>query len=724
MAGRAKDIITNSGVPLEYQQEIAYRTTSAPTEAAATIENPITWTKTGTDTNFNDAGYHYDRVDVMVAQDCTVSDAKLTIEPGCIVSFDSYCDLIIEGDASLEAVGESGREVLFTDDMATGDTMSVPYRATAGERVLFEYDEQTPQEEDTESRIEHCCFSNYPYLSVGRKLANPITRCVFEGERNDSTGIRIGDYADISVQNAIFQKLSRAVWTGPGGGGFVPKIELVNCTFNDCEICLWHSYDCTPVIDNCILAACERPTWWQTGGGSLVNPESRETIIWNMNENNTTSQLPDQLNPAPLMVHRSADRKQRFERVVPDGYYLAQETLDVSRRPLYFKDLMNTDGIEMPQGITWPDVYVCASKEPVGNPESDKGSYTDGSYDNNGDQTERDWPILLAISGSSNTWDDEDKITLSIKVKDVIESYNAGYDVFYADPVDVYLPELTFPSEGATYKFWVAEDGSTYWARSDYGPGTAVTQNAIYAMFEDSSGLAAGAYDKRLLTQSAENARSPAINAGTEDGYDYDSTSTRQTKIDLGLPDIGYHYYRRVADDDDIDPSQEFDISFKASEQEAYETEKYEASVGEQGADVTDLTYKFVQDGVNFLEPIQPGEHTMEVITYTSTEDDSVPADVKFLVEPDPPDENEVSVNATGIGAPGKVYLNPTPHPTTGKRTVYFNNAESDLTAIEIEVEMPVSANPWKTKFGARATPVAGEVDEWRHFGDYEVFEE
>ena len=202
------------------------------------------------------------------------------------------------------------------------------------------------------------------------------------------------------------------------------------------------------------------------------------------------------------------------------------------------------------------------------------------------------------------------------------------------------------------------------------------------------------------------------------------STSTRQTKIDLGLPDIGYHYYRRVADDDDIDASQEFDISFKASEQEAYETEKYRASVGQQETNVTDLTYEIIQDGVSFDNYIEDGEHTMQVTTYTSTEDDSLPAEVKFLVEPDPPEEDDVILNATGIGAPGKVYLHPTPNPTTGKRTIYFNNSESDLTAIEIEVEMPVSANPWKTKFEARATPVAGEEDEWRHFGDYEVFEE
>ena len=114
----------------------------------------------------------------------------------------------------------------------------------------------------------------------------------------------------------------------------------------------------------------------------------------------------------------------------------------------------------------------------------------------------------------------------------------------------------------------------------------------------------------------------------------------------------------------------------------------------------------------------------MKVETRPKDADPSSTIEVDFLVEPDPPDPEEVTVSATGIGAPGKVYLDPTPNPTTGKRTVYFNNAESDLTGIEIEVEMPVSANPWKTKFEARATPVAGEEDEWKHFGDYDVFQE
>jgi len=59
-------------------------------------------------------------------------------------------------------------------------------------------------------------------------------------------------------------------------------------------------------------------------------------------------------------------------------------------------------------------------------------------------------------------------------------------------------------------------------------------------------------------------ARSPAIDAGSDDAWGYDTTSTHPKVIDMGQPDIGYHYYRRVADDDPIDdPQRNISISFR-----------------------------------------------------------------------------------------------------------------------------------------------------------------
>jgi len=81
----------------------------------------------------------------------------------------------------------------------------------------------------------------------------------------------------------------------------------------------------------------------------------------------------------------------------------------------------------------------------------------------------------------------------------------------------------------------------------------------------DPDGLARGAFDARLERYGSKRlARSPAIDAGSDDAWGYDTTSTNPKVIDMGQPDIGYHYYRRVADDDPIqDASREISISFR-----------------------------------------------------------------------------------------------------------------------------------------------------------------
>jgi hypothetical protein len=133
--------------------------------------------------------------------------------------------------------------------------------------------------------------------------------------------------------------------------------------------------------------------------------------------------------------------------------------------------------------------------------------------------------------------------------------------------MEAYLPVgVWFGNRGLS--LWVAEDGSTYWAR-DNGDGThhgvTVTQDALYAMRYAPDGLARGAYDARLERYGSKRlARSPAIDAGSDDAWGYDTTSTHPKVIDMGQPDIGYHYYRRVADDDPIDdPERNISISFR-----------------------------------------------------------------------------------------------------------------------------------------------------------------
>ena len=57
--------------------------------------------------------------------------------------------------------------------------------------------------------------------------------------------------------------------------------------------------------------------------------------------------------------------------------------------------------------------------------------------------------------------------------------------------IGVSVPTLTIP--GTSLSFWIANDGSIYYARSDHGFG-GPNQDAWYAMQYDSGGLAAASY--------------------------------------------------------------------------------------------------------------------------------------------------------------------------------------------------------------------------------------
>jgi regulation of enolase protein 1 (concanavalin A-like superfamily) len=328
-------------------------------------------------------------------------------------------------------------------------------------------------------------------------------------------------------------------------------------------------------------------------------------------------------------------------------------------------------------------------------------------------QTNDEWPILLQIDGTNNVWYSTDKIQLKLLNESTL---------------DVWLPELTFGTGNTEYKFYVAEDGSTYWARSDHGVGNDVTQDGAYAMLYDEGGLAASAFDARYAKAVGTEwekrcaARSPAVNAGSVDGYDYDTTSTNPKRIDLDVPDIGYHYHRRITDDDPIDTNQSFTISFRAPKEEVLRTLRYEATVD---ALVTtwvdhDPSAEILQDDVNFYPPVSIGRHGLELKTEAVTGAVSTEADeAPLLVDPYPPAAGDVGITITATGAPeaeSKVYWN-------GEDKVYFNNSESDLTGVSVNLDADSSVNPWKTRFGKRSGNQS-ETDEWVHFQEYELFDE
>ena len=226
--------------------------------------------------------------------------------------------------------------------------------------------------------------------------------------------------------------------------------------------------------------------------------------------------------------------------------------------------------------------------------------------------------------------------------------------------IDVFLPVLEFDRNQSIteYEFWVAEDGSTYWARvNEDGThyGNAVSQSALYAMQYDEDGLACGAYDARLYRYGAKSmAQSPAIDRGTDDAYGYDSTSTNPKVIDMGQPDIGYHYYRRVADDDPITATnRKIEISFRQPEvaQDAEQISFYR--VIDSDAEPGSSSYK-IQDFEVINYPGQavidseivkgaeeklafPGKYNLEARSHTSEDNKSVPSPFLVIVDPDKP---------------------------------------------------------------------------------------
>jgi hypothetical protein len=153
--------------------------------------------------------------------------------------------------------------------------------------------------------------------------------------------------------------------------------------------------------------------------------------------------------------------------------------------------------------------------------------------------------------------------------------------------------------------------------------------------------------------------RSPAIDAGSDDAWGYDTTSTNPKVIDLGQPDIGYHYYRRVADDDPVN-DQVIEISFRQpprqfgdSQVKAYGyrlfkdggalvndinnpsfldvlTKPMEQPTGldEKGQYNLDLkTYYWIDKNDNDIEDVDPDNPTVNEVFY------SKPAGIRLVVE-------------------------------------------------------------------------------------------
>ena len=163
------------------------------------------------------------------------------------------------------------------------------------------------------------------------------------------------------------------------------------------------------------------------------------------------------------------------------------------------------------------------------------------------------------------------------------------------------------------------------------------------------------AYDARLYRYGAKSmAQSPAIDRGTDDAYGYDSTSTNPKVIDMGQPDIGYHYYRRVADDDPVDDprttdivedtDQTVEITFRQPDVDGIDgysvSKRYEGDISHIAYYLTD-TSSYVKDKevplIPFYDEFKYGKQQILVETLSGS-NLSTPAEVNLIVDPFAPD--------------------------------------------------------------------------------------
>jgi len=315
----------------------------------------------------------------------------------------------------------------------------------------------------------------------------------------------------------------------------------------------------------------------------------------------------------------------------------------VSRRVLKMEDLIlssEADGIEGPTEKL--NIVIYGSCEPSGNAEL-KGHFSYGSYDDNGVQNDDDSPILLQVS----LQDGVDVASLRYGEKVTLHMANGS-------SIDVFLPALEFDriQEITEYKFWIAEDGSTYWARDEEEglSGSEVKKSGLYSAEYDPDALACGAYDARLYRYRTKTiAQSPAIDRGTDDAYGYDSTSTNPKVIDMGQPDIGYHYYRRVADDDPTD-AQTIEFTFRQPTSDTLGIDGYSVSKVVRGAETHLQDFYQTEPQVKGKEVVDielndrladtEKQHIRVKSFYKPSSGNpvfSAPAEINVIVDPDAP---------------------------------------------------------------------------------------
>ncbi len=571
-----EDVVDNGYTFQDDTYSVEDLTTTAPTLQSTAIGSDTTWSKTSLDTGDPDLGFHYDRVDHAIGNSSanyqlTVNNsAVLTIQPGVVIAFwrdasDKYGNITIEGGAKVVAEGSADDPIVFQSIYATGDAIKIPYHPVSFYSSNYQSGLYLTPTAHTDSSIEYCHFRNADRgLSMQQTLSLPIRSCVFD---NCYRGIA---NAHSSVQNSLFLDCTYAGILAYQNDSLTRNIVTgnFNNTFVRCNHAVLEKNDRTSSAHN-RQDTFKNNLFTSSNHGVNLDGSSNEvqmTLDYNLYWNNLndiaaafskgTSHI-DAANGylnAPLFVHQ-ADTGPFLS---TDGYFLAQNAADACRRPMRIDANRSIGFIDSPsgfQGNVFLEIYVGASDYAF--PASSSYSYS---------------CMYLVLTGLSYTGIEDAIGNLYVVISNSSAKYdwtsgaNTHFDVVMENGsrLRIYFPSGIVVGEESAIAFWIAEDGSAYFAYSGHSARQVgdcpFDQDAWYAMAydpESTDGADAGSYTGGLAISAydARGAASEAVDFGAQGYFSEGSTSSAfllsasDQFNDYYPVDLGFHYGEGVVND-------------------------------------------------------------------------------------------------------------------------------------------------------------------------------
>jgi hypothetical protein len=552
--------------------ELDDKTTIEPNQVlvSSSISSDATWSKVSCDTGDIDLGYHHPRVDYLVGDNATSGDyrvnvgAHLTVEAGVVGSFyrspdlSCYPQLYFTGATQeITAVGTPSEYILLDSAYYLGTNFFnnrgsfndcyhaygfffnsinndvYPEFSFCKFRHLFaiqvyQNDHKTPIENNI---FDQCYFSTVIWHPRGTSSSNRAT------------------FRNNLCMNAYYSGFYAA------GDSEVMHIEASNNTLVNCERGIYikssgNYHDVTVYAERNVIINNETFGIGGSSSGSsakqkldLETPDTN--IYWNngIDVDDTyltvSGTVADPTSPLPATLSSAT------EELDSAGFYISQVSSDASIIP--FEVLDGCFDVDDPlENLTnWPtgtwevEIYGL----------DDINQWEDSPYPDpmleaclSGETLEVDEPM------SANSGNMLIVITNSISGGDPTSTpyFDAVFDNGSRIRMYFSIADLTGIGVGESLAFWVALDGSTYYARANQTSTSTtndqVDQNSDYAMREDVDGLAQGA-------KAGGAADSPAIDiAGT--GYFSEGYTSTVGGVDYYPIDAGFHYGGSIEEDD------------------------------------------------------------------------------------------------------------------------------------------------------------------------------